>query len=140
MTYHPEAATIFGGAVVLVVFFILFTIAVTVINYVALFKIITKAGYSGAWIIIPLLPPIGYFITLLSSGLLASSALNNGLNGNSSGVDWGGLVGLWVLDGIIGLVVWVFFLIFAFSDWPVRRQAAGHRGGQPGSRDSGVVF
>lgn len=68
--------------------FLILEIAILVVSIVAAVQIVTKAGYSG----------------------------------------W------WVLTAIVPILNIVMFLVFAFSDWPVRRELAGLRSpwGSPG--------
>jgi predicted RNA-binding Zn-ribbon protein involved in translation (DUF1610 family) len=82
-------------------------IGFTVVSLIAIGKIITKAGYSGWWVIVPLLPLMGYIIT----ALVAASDVSSGYSGNN-------VAGWLVFDGILGFLAWVFFLVFAFSAWP----------------------
>ena len=116
------AATSFSsngsGDVVLGILVLLVALAVIVLDYIAIFKIITKAGYSGWWIFIPLSPPIAYGI---SYGAIFDrvSAYNDY---GDSATFWRQIVGWLIFVGITLLIQWVFFYVFAFSDWPVRRQ------------------
>ncbi len=107
-----------AGAVALGLLVLLVILALVVLNYVAIFKIITKAGYSGWWILIPLSPPIAYGISYAA----VSHEISNYNSYGDSADFWRQIVGWLVLVGISYLIQWVFFYIFAFSDWPVRRQ------------------
>jgi hypothetical protein len=98
---------------------ILILLTLTVLNVVAVFKIITKAGYSGWWILLPLSPPV---LWLATSAVLANAANSPFSTATSASYDWANTVGLFVVDGVVFFLSWVFFLVFAFSDWPVRRK------------------
>ncbi len=110
-----------SGVVVLVV---LVYLAVGVVNFVAVYKIITKAGYSGWWILLPLIPLIATAITI---GVLAHGQAST-FSASTLSVDFTTIVAYWVFTGIAFLVNWIFFLVFAFSDWPVRRRVRQFEG------------
>jgi hypothetical protein len=91
------------------------TIAVLVINYAAVARVINQAGYSPMYMIIPLAP----------FGFLIASVVQ--LYRDIHGLDFGGRYGflgindigiLWKLFWISLLVNWVLFLVFAFTRWP----------------------
>jgi hypothetical protein len=110
-TVAPMLALTTGGGVRFVV-----GICIWVISYVALGKVITKAGFSGWWILIALCPPV-----ILFGGLVAISSTVQ--YGNVSNLitelkTWGDLF-------VFSLFVnWVAFLIFAFRAWPALDSAA----------------
>jgi hypothetical protein len=113
------------------------TIAFVALDYLALTRIISKAGFSRAWIIIPLLPVV---LTIactvityhdLQNSLYGSSA---GFFGFSTGVFGFSRVGfLWDLDLISLFLNWLFFMIFAFIEWPNARGGGGSAA-QPAGR------
>jgi len=83
---------------------------------VAEWSIITKAGYSGWWISAPL----SLIVLWVTAFLVARHALltMRTINLNAE-LDASAALGvLIVLDGILNFVL---FLVFAFSDWPVLR-------------------
>jgi hypothetical protein len=91
------------------------TIAVLVINYGAVARVINQAGYSPMYMVIPLAP----------FGFLIASVVE--LYREIHGLDFGGRYGflginnigiLWELFWISLLVNWVLFLVFAFTRWP----------------------
>jgi hypothetical protein len=88
-------------------------------SYVALWVVITKAGYSGAWILLPLSLPVislaGFFFSQVS---LAT--------GNVDGFFKGSLAVL-VLTMFMSFANWVAFLVFAFSSWPALDYRARRR-------------
>ena len=98
---------------------LLILLGVGLLNLIATVKIITKAGYSGWWVLVPLIPVALWFITLATLAGAANSPFNSA---TSAGFNASGYVALFVLDGVGALLPWVFFLVFAFSDWPVRQQ------------------
>lgn len=102
---------------------VLFYLAIGILNFVAIFKIITKAGYSGWWILLPLAPIIGSVVALVALDTEANSPFSTPSISLSNSVKT--IVGWVVFLGIATFANWIFFLIFAFSDWPVRRQARG---------------
>jgi hypothetical protein len=91
-----------------------------VVNFLAVSKIITKAGYSSKWILVPLAPVVLWAITFI---LLLVDVRSVAVAGGqlSLPVSLSDFVGLEVLDFLSLITTWIFFLIFAFSDWPVGR-------------------
>ncbi len=116
-----------SGAIALGILGFLIVLAISVLNYVAVFKIITKAGYSGWWILIPLLPPIAYGVSYAAIYHEVSTYNSYG----DPAVFWRQIVGWLILVGASILVQWVFFYIFAFSNWPVRRPSRNAQFIQP---------
>jgi hypothetical protein len=96
-------------------------IGLLVLDFVAVAKIITKAGYSSRWILVPLAP---VFLWLVSIVLLAVDVRTVVVGGAimSVPVSLANFKVLEILDFLSVIVTWVFFLIFAFSDWPVSTQ------------------
>jgi hypothetical protein len=97
-------------------------LGILALNFFAVAKIITKAGYSPRWIWVPLTPVCLWFFTLI---LLAVDVRTIVL-GRDATVSLGNFALLQVVDVLSIIVTWVFFLIFAFSTWPVslaRREA-----------------
>jgi hypothetical protein len=89
---------------------------ILILNYWAATRIIRQAGYSSAWIVVPLAP----LVITVASMVVAYKDLNALVRGVPIGFfGANGLSVLWRLDELSGLVVWLFFLIFAFSKWPV---------------------
>jgi hypothetical protein len=91
-------------------------LCILVLNYWAATRIIRQAGYSSAWIVVPLTPLVitAAFMVIAYNDL---NALVHGVPIGFFGANH--LIDLWRLDGLSGLVFWLFFLIFAFSKWPV---------------------
>jgi hypothetical protein len=116
------------------------TIAFVALDYWALTRIISKAGFSRAWIIIPLLPVV---LTIACSVItyndIRSSLIgySTGFLGFSTGFFGFSRVGfLWDLDLLSFLLNWLFFLVFAFIEWPNARGGGGSTTqptGRPGS-------
>jgi hypothetical protein len=98
------------------------------LNVVAVYKIITKAGYSGNWILLFLAPFVAYLIGLV----VLFHDIRSGSFHAARFADWFGLAGLLLF------IEYIFFLVFAFSEWPALRQR--RQGGQsygPGYRYGG---
>ncbi len=94
-------------------------IGLAVLNLAATVKIITKAGYSGWWILVPMSPIVMSIITFA----VFIYEVRTSLTGGVSNFNTTSIAGLLVLDAVCGLLAWVFFLVFAFAEWPVQRQA-----------------
>lgn len=110
------------GAIELLVF-----IGLAILNLLATVKIITKAGYSGWWILVPLSPIVMSIITFAVVVYQVRTSLTGGVDSfNTTGI-----AGLWVVDLLCGLFAWVFFLVFAFVQWPIQRQARAQQAEQP---------
>jgi hypothetical protein len=94
-----------------------FFLALLALDFFAVAKIITKAGYSPKWIVVPLAPVLLWFVTFL---LLAFDVRHLVVGGAtlSVPVSLSNLRILQILDLLSLFVTWVFFLIFAFSAWP----------------------
>ena len=87
-------------------------IGLGVLDTVAVHKIITKAGYSGAWILAPLSV---VFLSIVTAGVAVHAARS------FSSASWGTAGALVKLDWADVLFNWVLFLIFAFAQWPALR-------------------
>jgi len=94
-------------------------LGILALNFFAVAKIITKAGYSPKWIWVPLTPVCLWFFTfiLLTVDVRTIVLANNATV--SLPVSLGNFLLLEVIDFLSVVVTWVFFLIFAFSTWPV---------------------
>lgn len=107
----PIIASSAGGAISLVII-----IGVIVLNYYATSRIISQAGYSPLWIVVPIAP----FVLTLICEIILWHDLHTILLGGSLGT--GGISGVgtfWYLDAFAFLLNWILFLVFAFSRWPV---------------------
>jgi hypothetical protein len=93
-----------SGAVVLVV-----GIGVAVITLIALVTIITKAGFSGAWILAPLSVVVLWIILIADTYDTVSSFSSFGFQTARA---------LAIIEFVDVILNWVLFLVFAFSDWP----------------------
>ncbi len=98
----------------LVIASVIIGLGLMILNVVAVFKIITKAGYSGWWMLVV----VGPLVILLVGGAIISNAART----NSASFNIRAFVVWLVVDGVSIFAQWIFFLVFAFSDWPVRRQ------------------
>ena len=95
-----------------------------ILNYWAATRIIRQAGYSSAWIVVPFAPlVITVAVMVIAHNDLV--ALVHGVPIGFFGAN--GLSALWRLDELSGLVFWLFFLIFAFSKWPVSNRTMAPR-------------
>src|SRR5579863_1102088 len=105
------ASTSVGGWIGLLIF-----LGFLVLTYWATFRIITNAGYSPFWIVLALAPLI---LTCLCYVILWND-LHEIAFGSSFGFAGIGNVSLyWHLDELSIFLNWVFYLVFAFSRWPV---------------------
>jgi hypothetical protein len=91
-------------------------VAILALNYYAISRIIGQAGYSRAWIILPLLP----VALTIASSVITLYRLHEALkHGGFGSINISGSGLTWNLDALSIFVNWVFFLIFAFTRWPV---------------------
>ena len=99
-------------------------LAIFVVIIVAYVQIITKAGYSPWWILLPLAMPVMYFVTF---AVLLHDSLHQpfGTSGVTTLTNDFGFLG--TIDLLVGLANFVMFLVFAFSEWPVMREARSRR-------------
>jgi hypothetical protein len=105
------ASTTVDGWIALLIF-----LGVLVLTYWATFRIIAHAGYSPFWIVLPLAPLV---LTVLCYVILWND-LHEIAFGTSFGFEGIGNVSLyWHLDQLSIFLNWVFYLVFAFSRWPV---------------------
>jgi hypothetical protein len=97
------------------------------LNFYAVSKIITKAGYSAKWILVPLAPVCLWIISIVVLVLDTRSLTVGGTTVNLP-VNLGNFEALEALDFLSTVVTWVFFMIFAFSTWPVSTASSMSRG------------
>jgi hypothetical protein len=94
---------------------LLLTIGVVALTYAAMSRIITQAGYSSLWILLPLAP----LVLTIACFVILWHDLNGIVFGGPVGFYGIEVVGLfWHLDEIALLLNWIFFIVFAFSRWP----------------------
>jgi hypothetical protein len=117
------------AAAITVVLFLVGT-AVSIVSIVAVVTIISKAGYSGWWILSQFVPPI---IGWLVSILVIKIALSTGTP--SADKLFGADLIVVVIMFASYLVSWGFFIAFAFGDWPSLQMK---RYGPRGRPDSGT--
>ncbi len=108
-------------------------LALFIVYFVGLVQIITKAGFSPWWVLVPLSLPILWFIeiVIVYNGF-GNLGTYGAINVQTFADEGAGVAGLIFLDVIFNFVM---FLVFAFSEWPVTRTA---RTG-PGSRGGGYA-
>jgi hypothetical protein len=110
-------ATAIGGGFSLIVL-----IAIPVINFWAVTRIIHQAGYSRNWILVPLTP----FVLFIAVAVDSVVTIHDFAIGTTTGLSYfEGVSVLWSLFAISLFVTWIFFLVFAFSTWPVSRDGGG---------------
>jgi hypothetical protein len=99
--------------------------ALFVLDFYALGRIITKAGFSAWWVCAPLAPFILAVILWIAELVdLRAFIVGDGAHfGNLEPLAW-----LWFLSGVFS---WIMYLVFAFSEWPVQRQGASSRRDPP---------
>jgi hypothetical protein len=99
-------------------------LAIFAVVIVAYIQIITKAGYSPWWILLPLAMPVMYFVTF---AVLVHDSLHQpfGTSGVTTLTNDFGFLG--TIDFLVALANFVMFLVFAFSEWPVMREARSRR-------------
>jgi hypothetical protein len=98
----------------------LFGLGALVLSPFAFFQIITKAGYSGWWTLVPYSP---WIVAFLGAGVFRTVDTSE-----SIGTTFDQL-GLWlVLTFLTGAFVTVMFFVFAFSAWPSLQQPRSRRG------------
>jgi hypothetical protein len=93
-------------------------VALLFVNFFAVAKIISKAGFSKTWILVPLAPVGLWFVTVILLAVDVKSAVV-GDTTVSLPVHLANFQILEVLDFLSIVVTWVFFMIFAFARWPV---------------------
>jgi hypothetical protein len=107
-------------------------LALFIVYFVGLVQIITKAGFSPWWVLVPLSLPILWFIEI---GIVFNGFGNLGtygaVNVQAFADEGAGVAGLIFLDIVFNFVM---FLVFAFSEWPVMQAARnGYRSRGGGS-------
>jgi hypothetical protein len=110
-----------GDAVGVAIGITVVALILMILNYVAIFKIITKAGYSGWWILLPLMPVFASIASYVVLDKVTCSPLQPTCQVGSFDPTTT-LVLLWILSGVSVFLSWIFFLVFAFSNWPVMRE------------------
>jgi hypothetical protein len=106
-------------------------LVVVVVNFFAIAKIITKAGYSSKWILVPLTPVALWIVTFVLLVVEVRHVVAYGTT-VSLPVNLSSYRILEVLDFLSIIVTWIFFLIFAFSDWPIGQVRHSPGGFTPG--------
>jgi hypothetical protein len=105
------ASTSVGGWIELLIL-----IALLFLNYWATMRIITQAGYSAVWIVLPIAPLV---LTIICYVIFWND-IHEIFFGSSFG--FGGINNVsifWHLDEIGIFLNWLFYIVFAFSRWPV---------------------
>ena len=105
------ASTSVGGWIELLIL-----IGLLFLNYWATMRIITQAGYSVVWIVLPIAPLV---LTIICYVIFWND-IHEIFFGSSFG--FGGINNVslfWHLDEISIFLNWLFYIVFAFSRWPV---------------------
>jgi hypothetical protein len=114
-------AAVAGSADAAAIIIAVIGLILIILYFVALISIITKAGYSGAWVLITFVPVVAWVITSLV-------VYDQTKNSYYSTFDWNAYVWAWTVDAIAYLVPVVLFFIFAFSEWPVQKKLRALQG------------
>ena len=94
---------------------LLILIGLLFLNYWATMRIITQAGYSARWIVIPVAP----LVLTIVCYVIFWNDVHGIYFGNTFGFGGANNVSLyWHLDEISVLLNWLFYIVFAFSRWP----------------------
>jgi hypothetical protein len=107
----PIIATSIGSWIVLLII-----LGLVALNYVATARIITQAGYSPRWILLPIAPLVLTIICFIIFWIDIRT-IYFGETFGFYGVNNVGFV--WRLDELSIFLNWLFYIIFAFSRWPV---------------------
>ena len=98
---------------------LLIELGILFLDFWAVSRIIGQAGYSRTWILVPLMPLL---LTVIAF-VIVFHDLTSSIYGGTFGVANIDTIGaIWVLDLFSIVINWIFFLIFAFSTWPVTKQ------------------
>ena len=100
---------------------LLIYVAVWAVTVLAIGRVLSKAGFSRAWALAPLVLPALTYATIaavqkktaLSAGVLDFNTLKHSESA------------FLMADAACLVLLWVLFLAFAFADWPARPAAAG---------------
>jgi hypothetical protein len=106
-----------------------------VLTIVAYIQIITKAGYSPWWILLPLSLPVLWIISIATAFSGLSGVGTYGLFNVQGVADSAEVLGVVTLLDV--LLNFVFLLIFAFSDWPVMQAARSRHAPRTGGGGRG---
>jgi len=100
------------------------------LNYWATMRIITQAGYSAAWIALPIAPLV---LTIICYVIFWND-IHEIFFGGGFGFGFGSFNNVslfWHLDEISILLNWLFYIVFAFSRWPVTGTPRAPEGDAP---------
>ncbi len=104
------------GVVVLVLF-----VAFLAVSYWATARIIAQAGYSSAWVLVPLsslVLTVVVFVMIYVDLRSLAEAVPFGFGGSDLGFQIKSVEVVWDIDLCSMLVNWILFLVFGFSRWP----------------------
>jgi len=98
--------------------YLLIGLGLLFLNYYAFARIIRQAGYSSTWILLPL-APLAFTLVLVFTSYNDLVGLLHGAPVGLFGFNV--LKVVWRLDQFSLFLCWIFYLVFAFSRWPVSR-------------------
>lgn len=98
-------------------------------SYVAIAVIISKAGYSAWWVLVPLSLPIS---AIVAYALLDASAQTGTLTFNRL---FEGTLAYSLITLFLSFLNWAFLIAFAFSSWPALEQPRPRRLGPASPND-----
>jgi hypothetical protein len=114
--FHPETRDAGGFTVVATTisdgFALIVPIAILVVNFWAVTRIIHQAGYSRSWILVPLTP----FVLFVAVAVDSVVSIHDFAVGTTTGLSY--FTGVGVLGSLFGisvLVTWIFFMVFAYA-------------------------
>lgn len=144
---HPPAlfGATFGGAL-----YLLLWVCFVVVSFVTWVKIISKAGYSGWWMMVPVSAIVCWLAAIvIGVGSFIDTLRSNGAFGSGTGLDVPGRFNSPGLDvaavlGIISLILfiatWILFVVFGFSNWPALRKPINGPGSSGGRSENPLPF
>ena len=98
------------------VFWLLVWVAVVVLTFVTWAKIVTKAGYSGRWILLP----VSTVVLGLTSETLGVDSLTGLIRSpfEFNAAEYDAAHVLLKIAFALVIASWILFVLFGFSDWP----------------------
>lgn len=91
-------------------------LCLVILNIYAVVRIIAQAGYSRWWILVPFTP---FFLWIISIYVMGHDTLDLLNSGFVVVPNFSSIKVLFILDLLSVFASWLFFIVFAFSTWPV---------------------
>jgi hypothetical protein len=115
---------------------LIIVLCLVLITFVAITLVIVKAGFSRAWIFVPLTPLACWVATIVVIRIQLHAFVSTGLVTSF----YPGTIGtMFELDWATLGIAWIFFLVFAFSSWPMApAQVSSERSPTKGQRPQPV--